>query len=87
MDDLKNIQRTLTTHRDEIFRRFAVKNLALFGSVARGDYRPDSDVDILVEFDKPMGIEFIDLAEYLEELLKRKVDLVSRKGINRSTTI
>jgi uncharacterized protein len=81
MEDLNQIQRTLSPHRNEIFSRFAVKNLAVFGSYARGDQRPNSDIDILVEFDRPVGIEFIDLADYLEKLLKRRVDLVSRKGI------
>jgi hypothetical protein len=55
--------------------------LALFGSYSRNDYNNQSDVDILVEFDKTPGFEFIDLADELESLLKTKVDLVSRNGI------
>ena len=53
----------------------------MFGSYARNEQRPDSDIDILVEFDAPVGVEFIDLANYLEDLLKLRVDLVSRNGI------
>lgn len=81
MDDLKLIRSKLSSHRDDIFAKFAVKNMAIFGSFARGDQRSDSDIDILVEFDRPVGVEFIDLANHLESILKRRVDLVSRRGI------
>lgn len=54
-----------------------VKSLALFGSVARGDERPDSDLDLLVEFNVlPTFGGYFDLKEYLEELVGRPVDLV-----------
>lgn len=55
--------------------------MALFGSVARNEENESSDIDILVEFNKNVGIEFIDLADELEKLLYNKVDLVSNKGI------
>ena len=55
--------------------------MALFGSVARNEENESSDIDILVEFNKNVGIEFIDLADELEKLLSNKVDLVSNKGI------
>jgi len=61
--------------------RFRVKTIAVFGSYARQQQRHDSDVDILVEFSSPVGIEFIDLGNYLERLLNLRVDLVSRNGI------
>ncbi|MDP2364578.1 MAG: nucleotidyltransferase domain-containing protein, partial [Ignavibacteria bacterium] len=57
------------------------KHLALFGSVSRQEDNEDSDVDIMVEFDRPVGMEFIHLCYELEKILNRKVDLVSRKGI------
>ena len=72
----------LRTHRDELRKRFGVKSLAVFGSVARGEAGPDSDVDILVEFegratfDRYMGLKF-----FLEDLLGRRVDLVTRKAL------
>ena len=55
---------------------YGVKSLALFGSVARGEARPDSDVDLLVEFDRPVGLfGLIALQQRLEELLGCPVDL------------
>lgn len=58
-----------------------MQSLGLFGSVVRDDFSPSSDIDIIVEFNRPIGIEFVDLAEYIEQRLQKKVDLVSRKGV------
>lgn len=55
--------------------------MGLFGSVARDEATDSSDLDILVEFSRPVGMEFLEMAEELETLLHCKVDLVSRKGI------
>lgn len=71
----------LRTHKPLLQKRYPISELGLFGSYARGDYKPGSDVDILVDFNGTIGIGFIDLAHELEDLLKTKVDLVSRKGI------
>jgi predicted nucleotidyltransferase len=61
--------------------RFKVRELALFGSWARGDQQPDSDVDILVDVDPSLGLDFVTLAETLEALLGIPVELVSRRAI------
>lgn len=75
------ILQTLAAHRDELTRR-GVKTLAVFGSVARDEARPDSDVDILVEFqDSATFNGYMDLKFFLEDLLGRPVDLVTRKSI------
>ena len=64
--------------------RFKVKSLAIFGSVARDEARPDSDIDLLVEFSVPVGIfEFIDLKEYLESILKVRVDLATEPALKK----
>ena len=56
---------------------FGMRSLHLFGSVARGQERPDSDVDLLVEFDRPVGLfDVTRLRIRLEEILARRVDLV-----------
>jgi len=62
-------------------REYAVKTVGLFGSFAAGTYTDSSDVDIMVEFERPVGMEFIDLSYLLERELNRKVDLVSLKGV------
>jgi predicted nucleotidyltransferase len=62
--------------------RLGVKSLSLFGSVARGEERPDSDVDILVEFDGRATFDrFMETKFYLEEILNCKVDLVMPQAI------
>ncbi|HZY38754.1 MAG TPA: nucleotidyltransferase domain-containing protein [Mucilaginibacter sp.] len=62
-------------------KKYPISELALFGSYARGDNRADSDIDILVDFNGRIGIDFIKLAHEMEDIFKSKVDLVSRKGI------
>ena len=81
MTNLNYIERTLSSQKKQLASRFGVKRLAIFGSYARNEQRRDSDVDIFVEFEAPVGIEFIDLANFLEDLLEVRVDLVSRNGI------
>ena len=61
--------------------RYAVNTIGLFGSIVRDDYTDESDIDIIVTFSRRVGMEFIDLADELELILKRKVDLVSRNGV------
>lgn len=60
---------------------YGIRNMGVFGSVARGDETAGSDVDLIVEFSRPIGIEFIDLSISLEKALDRSVDVVSRAGI------
>ena len=63
-------------------RQRGVKSLAVFGSLARGEASPTSDIDVLVEFDRPVSLfEFIRLKLYLEELTGRRVDLVTPDAI------
>ncbi|MGH9940405.1 MAG: nucleotidyltransferase family protein [Blastocatellia bacterium] len=71
----------LRRRREELRERFHVKSLWIFGSRARDDYRPDSDLDILVEFDQPIGLEFVSLHDLLEEWLGIEVDLVSKNAV------
>lgn len=67
---------TILTNHQNMLKDFGVKSLILFGSVARDEARIDSDVDLLVEFDRPIGLfTFIRLKRYLEEILESSVDL------------
>ncbi len=82
MSYLEQIQQSLAELKPELTRRFYVNSIGLFGSIVRDDFSPSkSDIDIIVDFTKPVGIEFIALADYLEDKFHRKVDLVSKKGI------
>ncbi len=71
----------LKTAKSVLLKDYPIKYLALFGSISRQEDNADSDVDIMVEFDRPVGMEFIHLCYELEKILNRKVDLVSRNGI------
>jgi predicted nucleotidyltransferase len=84
MGHLATIKSILEQLKPELQQKYHVQMLGLFGSIVREDFHGGSDVDVLVEFSKPVGIEFIDLANYMEQKLNRKVDLVSRKGIKES---
>ncbi len=71
----------LRAHRAELHDH-GVRSLALFGSVARDEAGPDSDVDLLVEFSRPVGLfGFVRLQRHLAERLGRNVDLVTRDAL------
>lgn len=79
----QGILEALREHRQEL-AAFGVKRCGVFGSYARGQARPDSDIDILVEFEpeKKSFDNFMGLAFYLEELLERTVDLVTTESLS-----
>ncbi|HEY0668011.1 MAG TPA: nucleotidyltransferase family protein [Sphingobacteriaceae bacterium] len=81
MGQLAEIKKLLEQLKPELAQRFHVQSIGLFGSVVREDFTSSSDIDIIVEFNQPIGVEFIDLADYMELRLRKKVDLVSRQGI------
>ena len=66
----------------ELREKFMVKRIGIFGSVVRDEFHDESDIDILVEFSKPIGLfTFLELERYLEEIFGEKVDLVSKKAL------
>ncbi len=79
--DAADIIQTLEREFVALRERFGVKSLGLFGSIARGDPSPRSDVDILVEFNAPSFDHYMDLKFYLEERLGRPVDLVLKGSL------
>ncbi|WP_297488966.1 nucleotidyltransferase family protein [Thermococcus sp.] len=81
---LQDVQEVLQAHKEELRKRYGVKRIGVFGSYSRGEQREDSDVDVLVEFEKPVGlIDFVRLREYLESLLGVKVDLVTKRALKK----
>lgn len=81
MKTFKDIKRIINSNRKEIEEKYKVKTLAIFGSYARNENNPESDIDIIVEFKEPVGLLFIHLADYLEEILGIKVDLMTLEAI------
>jgi hypothetical protein len=75
------VRSVLDSHRAEL-TRLGVKSLRLFGSVARDEASPSSDIDLLVEFDEtPTFSTYMKLRIYLEDLLGARVDLVTESGL------
>jgi predicted nucleotidyltransferase len=79
---LKNIEKLVKENKVVLTKQFKVKEIGIFGSIVRGEDKETSDVDILVEFEEPIGLfKFLELEEYLSDLIGRKVDLVSKKAL------
>lgn len=69
MGQLANIKQIIQQLKPELAEKFHVQGIGLFGSIVRDDYSADSDIDIIVDFDQPVGVEFIDLADFMEQRL------------------
>jgi len=78
---LNNIIETLKKQKS-VLKKYMVKRIGLFGSFARGDQTDKSDIDFVVEFEKPSFDNFMDLSFYLEDLFGRKVDILTPIGID-----
>jgi uncharacterized protein len=70
----------------ELCRRRGIRKLELFGSVVRDDFGPESDIDVMVEFEpeRTPGLAFFEIERELEEILGRKVDLLTRRTVEQS---
>jgi predicted nucleotidyltransferase len=73
----ENIIQALKKELPYLREKYGVERIAVFGSQVKGTSTKESDVDILVELTKPLGLEFVNLAYYLEEVLGKKVDLTT----------
>lgn len=82
MHTAETIRSKLANSLPQLRQIYPIAQMALFGSVTRSDFDPvKSDIDIMVELDGEVGYKFIELAEELERLLEKKVDLVSRNAM------
>lgn len=83
MKPLDEIKEIIRDHKAELAEEYGVAEIGVFGSVVRGEAREDSDVDVLVDFSRPIGlIRFMSLEYHLQDLFGgTKVDLVSRKAL------
>ena len=73
----------LRNNKKNLFSKYPLKSMALFGSYANGNENESSDVDILVELDGRIGFGFLHLNYEIEDLLKKKVDLISKRGLKK----
>ncbi len=79
---IETIKETIEKHKKEISEKYHISEIGIFGSYTRGEQEADSDIDILVSFDKPIGfIKFMRSEFYLSELLGKKVDLVTKDSL------
>lgn len=81
MYDTVDIEKKLKNLKPILHQQYNVERIGYFGSYARDEQKNDSDIDILVSFSKPLGWEFFDLQDFLENELQLKVDLVSEKAL------
>lgn len=65
-------------------REYSVKEIGLFGSFASDSAREDSDIDLLIELEKPIGWKFFSLEIYLEQIFGRKIDLVTKNALREN---
>ena len=81
---IEEIREILEDHKEEVSRKYKIREIGIFGSFVRGEQKKRSDVDILVEFDArniPGLIKLCEMERYFQKLLKKKVDLVIKSGI------
>lgn len=83
MHDTVDIENKLKILKPVLHQQYHVDRIGYFGSYSRNEQKKDSDIDILVSFSRPLGWEFFDLKDFLENQLQLKVDLVSEKGLKK----
>ena len=81
MYTLQTILEKLRQYKPELQRKYPVSKLGVFGSYARGEATIDSDIDIAVEITGPMGLNFVAMADELEDLFGIKTDVVPLRSI------
>ena len=81
MYTLQNIIQILRQHKPDLQKKYPVSKLGVFGSYARGEATENSDIDIAVEINGPMGLSFVAMANEIEGLFGVKVDVVPKRSI------
>jgi hypothetical protein len=76
------ILRRIRESYPQLTAQFGVQRIGLFGSFARGTAQESSDVDLIVELQRPIGLKFMEMVEYLETLLGRRVDVLTPAGLH-----
>lgn len=79
----QNIEERLKSVKPFLEKEFAIDKIGYFGSFAKGDYNGNSDIDLLVSFNRSIGWKFFDIKDYLETVLERKVDIVTEGSLRK----
>lgn len=83
MRGLEEARKILVEHKEEVRKKYGVVITGIFGSYSRGEQKESSDIDILVELEKPIDLKFFELWDELEELLGEKVDLLTVNAVKQ----
>ena len=81
MIELKKIESILREQKDYLKNQFYVEKIGVFGSYSRGEETPESDIDIYVKFNCPIGWKYFILKEFLEKILNKKVELATKNAL------
>ncbi|TDW96237.1 nucleotidyltransferase family protein [Dinghuibacter silviterrae] len=81
MYTLETIVEKLRAYKPELQRKYPISRLGIFGSYARGEATENSDIDVAVELNGPMGLDFVAMADEIENLFGVKVDVVPKRSI------
>ena len=75
------VTRLMRENHDVLATEYGVSRIGIFGSAVKSAMTEDSDLDVVVEFERPIGFKFIRLVEYLENLFGIKVDVITKDGL------
>jgi len=84
MNNLEEIKNKITKSKSFFTQEYGVKEIAIFGSYSRNEQTSNSDIDILVDFNKPIGLKFVNLSDDLEKTLGIKTHLVSKNALKNN---
>jgi predicted nucleotidyltransferase len=87
MKTIEEIKRIIKRHKAEIREKYGVIIVGIFGSYTRGEQRKTSDVDIIIELERPIGLKFYELWDYLENILGIKVDVLTLSALKQKTLL
>ena len=87
MRTVKEIKDILRAHKEEIRQGYGIVILGIFGSYARDEQKETSDIDILVEIERPIGLKFFELWDELEKMLGCRVDLITTRAVKQKLAL
>lgn len=83
METPKDIEAKIRAIKPYLRDEYGIEQIGYFGSFANGDYRDESDLDVIVAFNRKIGWKFFDLKDYLEAVVGRKIDLVTEASLKK----